>query len=72
MLTKLEADKLASVDAAQDAIHDAVEPIIKDRMIAYREHFGSLSRVDYHLWDSLCIGFMMEFQLMLLDVVEVD
>ena len=72
MLTKLEADKLASIDAAQHAIDAAVGPIIEERMIAYREQFGPFSRVDCHLWDSVCIGFVMEFQSMLLDVVEED
>ena len=62
MLTKLEAQKLASIDGAQDAIDAAVEPIIRERVNAYREQFGSLSRVDCHLWDGVSINFMMAFQ----------
>lgn len=70
MITKLEADKLAFIGAAQNAIDAAVTPIIRERMIAYREQFGSFSRVDCHLWDSVCIGFVMAFQSALVRNVE--
>jgi hypothetical protein len=70
MLTKTEKEKLAFIDAAQDATDDVVEPIIEEHMKAYREQFGSFSRVDCHLWDNVCISFVMAFQSALIRNVE--
>lgn len=72
MMTKIEKEKLEFIDAAQNAIDDVVEPIIEERMKAYRERFGSFSRVDCHLWDGVCISFIMAFQSSLIMDVDED
>lgn len=73
MITKIEKEKLDFIDAAQDAIDAAVEPIIRERMNAYREQFGSLNRVDCRLWGSCSISYVVAFQSAIeMDVDEED
>lgn len=73
MITKTEKEKLGFIDATQDAIDAVVEPILEERMKAYREQFGSFSRVDCRLWDSCRISFIVAFQSSLeMDIEEED